>query len=93
MQSPQLVAVLTLALFALTGWVSTTTPDSSTSAMQRTLQDQVDWPSLRLHFKLKRSSMKVFGQTEFSMFASPAVSANGDSVLYDAFASFITTHL
>jgi hypothetical protein len=88
MQSPQLVAVLTLALFALTGWVSTTTPDSSTSAMQRTLQDQVDWPSLRLHFKLKRSSMKVFGQTEFSMFASPAVSANGDSVLYDAFASF-----
>ncbi|KAG4048878.1 hypothetical protein PC123_g15823 [Phytophthora cactorum] len=46
------------------------------------------WPSLRFHFKLKRSSMKVHGESDFSMYANPILSNNTDKVLYDVFASF-----
>ncbi|EGZ14276.1 hypothetical protein PHYSODRAFT_514606, partial [Phytophthora sojae] len=47
-----------------------------------------EWPSLRFHFALKRSSMKVFGQSEFSMLATPVLSADSSKVLYDVFAQF-----
>ncbi|KAF4029518.1 hypothetical protein GN244_ATG18735 [Phytophthora infestans] len=47
-----------------------------------------DWPSLRFHFTLKRSSMKVHGETDFSMYANPILSDSDDKVLYDVFASF-----
>ncbi|KAJ8576775.1 hypothetical protein ON010_g2440 [Phytophthora cinnamomi] len=47
-----------------------------------------DWPSLRFHFKLKRSSMNIYGQDDFSVYANPLVSANGSRVLYDISATF-----
>ncbi|GMF20902.1 unnamed protein product [Phytophthora lilii] len=46
------------------------------------------WPSLGFHFKLKRTSMKVYGKSEFSVYANPAMSTNNTDVLYDAVASF-----
>ncbi|KAG3183534.1 hypothetical protein PC128_g14131 [Phytophthora cactorum] len=47
-----------------------------------------DWPSLRFQFMLKRASMKVYGRSQFSMFATPTVSAIEDTILYDVFAQF-----
>ncbi|GMG17504.1 unnamed protein product [Phytophthora fragariaefolia] len=47
-----------------------------------------EWPALRFHFKLKRSSMEVYGQSDFEMIANPIVSGDQDSVLYDVFATF-----
>ncbi|ETL49084.1 hypothetical protein L916_01374 [Phytophthora nicotianae] len=46
------------------------------------------WPSLRFNFRLKRSSMKVNGQSMFSMVADPVVSVDESHVLYDTFATF-----
>ncbi|KAG7386697.1 hypothetical protein PHYPSEUDO_015377 [Phytophthora pseudosyringae] len=46
-------------------------------------------PSLRLQFTLKRSSMKVYGQSEFYVFANPVVSSDNTSVLYDGYAAFV----
>lgn len=50
--------------------------------------ETTQWPSLRFHFTLKRSSMKAFGQSEFDMFANPIVSGKKDKVLYDVYATF-----
>ncbi|KAI9917647.1 hypothetical protein PsorP6_012303 [Peronosclerospora sorghi] len=47
-----------------------------------------DWPSLQFQFKLKRSSMRPYRHSEFSMFANPVISADESSILYDIFASF-----
>ncbi|KAG7381332.1 hypothetical protein PHYPSEUDO_006177 [Phytophthora pseudosyringae] len=47
------------------------------------------WPSLRFHFMVKRSPMKVHGLSAFAMLASPVVSEDGSpNVLYDTFATF-----
>ncbi|KAJ8575901.1 hypothetical protein ON010_g3311 [Phytophthora cinnamomi] len=46
------------------------------------------WPALRFHFKLKRSSMNVYGQSSFDMYANPTLSENQDKVLYDVSATF-----
>ncbi|KAF4131850.1 hypothetical protein GN958_ATG18883 [Phytophthora infestans] len=46
------------------------------------------WPSLRFTFVLKRSSMKVHGQSEFSLEADPDVLVDEHHVLYDIFATF-----
>uniref|UniRef100_H3GV53 Uncharacterized protein n=1 Tax=Phytophthora ramorum TaxID=164328 RepID=H3GV53_PHYRM len=46
------------------------------------------WPALRFNFTLKRSSMNIYGNSDFSMLANPVVSDNGDKVLYDVFATF-----
>ncbi|KAK1929110.1 hypothetical protein P3T76_015403 [Phytophthora citrophthora] len=56
--------------------------------VQVSAQDDTDWPSLRFHFTLKRSSMKVHGESEFSMYATPFLSDKKEKVLYDVFASF-----
>ncbi|KAG7381494.1 hypothetical protein PHYBOEH_010925 [Phytophthora boehmeriae] len=48
----------------------------------------MDWPSLRLNFTIKRTSMQVFGQSAFTMVSNPIVSSDSSSVLYDAFATF-----
>lgn len=45
----------------------------------------VNWPPLRFDFILKRSSMQIFGQSSFSMFANPLVSSDGASVIYNTF--------
>ncbi|ETP53765.1 hypothetical protein F442_01360 [Phytophthora nicotianae P10297] len=49
-----------------------------------------EWPSLRFYFTIKRSSMKLHGQSSFSVFARPILSdSNGTTnVLYDTFTSF-----
>ncbi|GMF51108.1 unnamed protein product [Phytophthora fragariaefolia] len=46
-------------------------------------------PSVKLHVTLKRKSMKLHGQSEFDVYATPVVSANGVSVLYDSYATFV----
>ncbi|ETP49304.1 hypothetical protein F442_05146, partial [Phytophthora nicotianae P10297] len=43
---------------------------------------------LRLHFTLKRSSMKMYGHLEFDVFANPVVSADNTAVRYDGYATF-----
>ncbi|RLN56964.1 hypothetical protein BBJ29_005912 [Phytophthora kernoviae] len=59
------------------------------ATQQSTLQGQAtEWPSLHLHFTLKRSTIQIYGQSEFSMVANPIVSSDSTSVLYDSFAAF-----
>lgn len=48
-----------------------------------------EWPSLRFYFTLKRSSMKVHGQSDFSMVADPVVSVDGEQILYNVFVTFM----
>ncbi|EEY61838.1 uncharacterized protein PITG_13788 [Phytophthora infestans T30-4] len=47
-----------------------------------------EWPSLMLHFTLKRNSMQVNGQPEFDVYANPIVSKDGLSVTYDGYVDF-----
>ncbi|KAF4315578.1 hypothetical protein JM18_007011 [Phytophthora kernoviae] len=59
------------------------------ATQQSTLQGQAtEWPSLHLHFTLKRSTIQIYGQSEFSMVANPIVSSDSTSVLYNSFAAF-----
>lgn len=58
------------------------------SAQAITTGNTTAWPSLRFHFTLKRSFMKVHGQSDFSMYANPIVSNIKDNVLYDVFSTF-----
>lgn len=51
-------------------------------------QNEATWPSLLFRFKVKRSSMDIYGQRDFIVYANPDVSADGSSVLYDVFATF-----
>ncbi|KAG7377514.1 hypothetical protein PHYBOEH_000812 [Phytophthora boehmeriae] len=46
-------------------------------------------PSLRLRVTLKRKTMKVHGQHLFDVFTRPVISADGSSVRYDGFATFV----
>ncbi|KAE8994847.1 hypothetical protein PR003_g21476 [Phytophthora rubi] len=46
-------------------------------------------PSVKLHVTLKRKSMKLHSHSEFDVYATPVVSANGASVLYDGYATFV----
>ncbi|GMF13356.1 unnamed protein product [Phytophthora lilii] len=46
------------------------------------------WPSLWLHFRLKRGSMQVYGEPEFNVFANPVVSDDGLSVTYNGYTDF-----
>ncbi|EEY55467.1 uncharacterized protein PITG_20881 [Phytophthora infestans T30-4] len=47
-----------------------------------------DAPSVKLHVTFKRKSMKLHGQSEFDIYASPVVSADGTSVLYNSYTTF-----
>ncbi|KAE9328954.1 hypothetical protein PF008_g16053 [Phytophthora fragariae] len=47
-----------------------------------------EWPSLKLHFTLKRNSMQVYGESAFDVYANPIVSSDGLSVTYDGYADF-----
>ncbi|OWY99879.1 hypothetical protein PHMEG_00029043, partial [Phytophthora megakarya] len=38
---------------------------------------------------MKRKSAKLHGQSEFDIYANPVVSATGDSVLYNSYATFV----
>ncbi|CAI5746881.1 unnamed protein product [Peronospora destructor] len=46
-------------------------------------------PSLVLHVTSKRKTMKLHGKSEFNIYATPVVSANGTSVLYNSYATFV----
>lgn len=47
-----------------------------------------EWPSLKLHFTLKRGSMQVYGESAFDVYANPVVSRDGLSVTYNGYADF-----
>ncbi|KAG7394119.1 hypothetical protein PHYBOEH_005646 [Phytophthora boehmeriae] len=61
----------------------------SCSQQQCTLNPLANTPSLRLRVTLKRKSMKVHGQHLFDVFTRPVISADGSSVRYDGFATFV----
>lgn len=48
---------------------------------------QASLPSLRLHFTLKRDSMRVYGASQLDVLANPVVTADG-SVSYDGSVTF-----
>jgi hypothetical protein len=52
------------------------------------LTSTTEWPSLKLHFTLKRGSMQVFGQPEFDVYANPVVSDDGLNVTYNGYVDF-----
>jgi len=92
---------LTLALCVLLAIAATTTTATSDNAraklrVERDVPEQrrlaatlADAPSLRLQFTLKRESMKIYGQSQFYVFANPVVSSDNSSVLYDGYAAFM----
>ncbi|KAE9312507.1 hypothetical protein PF008_g19949 [Phytophthora fragariae] len=67
---------------------------SETTAIRRNLQKgaplgtPLEWPGLRFQFTVKRSTMNVYGQSDFAMYANPVVSNNNAKVLYDVYATF-----
>ncbi|POM60394.1 hypothetical protein PHPALM_30756, partial [Phytophthora palmivora] len=63
--------------------------DQDVPAHRRLESTLADAPSLRLQFTLKRSSMQVYGQSQFYVFANPVVSSDNSSVLYDGYAAFM----
>ncbi|KAG6941708.1 hypothetical protein JG687_00019490, partial [Phytophthora cactorum] len=71
---------LTLVMFALLALAATTmtaSPIKQTGPTQRRLATSLaDAPSLRLQFTLKRTSMNVYGQSQFYVFANPVVSSD-----------------
>ncbi|CAI5736955.1 unnamed protein product [Hyaloperonospora brassicae] len=71
---------------ALRPTVTTTTAAHSSSTSSSSARH---WPSLKLHFTLKRSSMQLFGQSEFDVYANPIVSHDGTRVYYDGYVDFV----
>ncbi|KAE9176615.1 hypothetical protein PF005_g24852 [Phytophthora fragariae] len=91
---PLLKVEVTLSLLlALAAQVTVSLENNSSDFQQQ--QQHVDlqnptteWPSLRFNFSLKRSSMPVHGQSDFSMIADPVVSIDGSIMVYNVFAYF-----
>ncbi|GMG18228.1 unnamed protein product [Phytophthora fragariaefolia] len=81
--SPSLLK-LTVVLAALVAFAS------ETAATRRKLQKgtPLEWPGLRFQFTIKKSTMNVYGQSDFSMYANPVVSNNNAKVVYDVYATF-----
>ncbi|KAG7387363.1 hypothetical protein PHYPSEUDO_014387 [Phytophthora pseudosyringae] len=77
------VAVVFAAIVAFTA--PTAAVEDTSDQPSRTA---ANWPALRFLFTLKRSSMNIFGQSDFSMFSNPVLSDDGSNVLYESFASF-----
>uniref|UniRef100_A0AAV1UT15 Uncharacterized protein n=1 Tax=Peronospora matthiolae TaxID=2874970 RepID=A0AAV1UT15_9STRA len=46
-------------------------------------------PSVRLRVMMKREKMRLHGTLSFDVYATPVISANGASVLYDGYATFL----
>ncbi|GMF31561.1 unnamed protein product [Phytophthora lilii] len=84
----RVVGASTIALLAFAQ--SVTSSDSLQAETSQTSQTALaDAPSVKLHVTLKRKSMKLHGQSEFDVYATPVVSANGVSVLYNGYATFV----
>ncbi|KAE9090196.1 hypothetical protein PF010_g18681 [Phytophthora fragariae] len=82
---------LTLAFFALltTAAITVASAENQGDTERRLATSLADAPSLRLQFTLKRDSMKIYGQSQFYVFANPVVSSDNTSVLYDGYAAFM----
>ncbi|KAL3660429.1 hypothetical protein V7S43_014582 [Phytophthora oleae] len=79
--STRILAASTVALLGLT--------QPAAAVKDLTIQKSLnDAPSVRLHITFKRKSMKLHGQSEFDIYASPVVSDIGDSVRYNSYATF-----
>ncbi|CEG41009.1 uncharacterized protein PHALS_11179 [Plasmopara halstedii] len=46
-----------------------------------------EFPSVKLHITFKRESLKLHGHSEFDIYASPVVSVNASSLIYDSYAT------
>ncbi|KAL4106032.1 hypothetical protein PRIC1_004086 [Phytophthora ramorum] len=95
MQTPKFSpGIPSLLLFALLVLVSTATTWATKHAgkdmpAERRLEATLaDARPLKIHFTLKRSSMKMYDQTEFDVFANPVVSSDNSAVRYDGYANF-----
>ncbi|EGZ17783.1 hypothetical protein PHYSODRAFT_346237 [Phytophthora sojae] len=80
---------LTAVFVALLAIAAITTASADDHAQRRLATSLGDAPSLRLQFTLKRDSMKIYGQSQFYVFANPVVSSDNTSVLYDGYAAFM----
>ncbi|KAE8881531.1 hypothetical protein PF005_g21304 [Phytophthora fragariae] len=77
--------VVVASAVALLAFAQPATPLKNTQ-VQTSLKNA---PSVKLHVTLKRKSMKLHSQSEFDVYATPVVSANGASVLYNSYATFL----
>ncbi|RLN47214.1 hypothetical protein BBJ29_004684 [Phytophthora kernoviae] len=62
--------------------------DDKQDADQAETMDTTSWPSLRLDFKIKQKSMRVYGHSNFSITANPVMTVQDKNVLYDTSATF-----
>ncbi|KAK1943764.1 hypothetical protein P3T76_005160 [Phytophthora citrophthora] len=81
-----LLSVLAVAVVIIPSTTDSPSPIDQDLAQQSSLADA---PSLRLHFSLKRSSMEIFGHSEFDIFTNPVISPDNTTVLYDGYAEFV----
>ncbi|KAG7387359.1 hypothetical protein PHYPSEUDO_014383 [Phytophthora pseudosyringae] len=77
------------AVFAALLMLTTEALASQQELDHQSVNSSTNWPSLLFNFTVKRSSMKVYGQSEFSMLATPVLSVNNTRVLYDDSTHFI----
>jgi hypothetical protein len=81
--------VVSIRLLVATGATAAICAAQSVTITHRQLQSSLaEAPSVKLHVTFKRKTMKLHGQSEFDIYAAPVVSDNGDSVLYDSYATF-----
>ncbi|TDH67332.1 hypothetical protein CCR75_003130 [Bremia lactucae] len=78
--------VVYAALIMLT-WTGASAAQTSNASVHAT--PHLDWPSLKLHFTMKRNTMRIHSQSEFDVYANPIVSEDGFKVLYDGYVEFI----
>ncbi|KAE8878507.1 hypothetical protein PF005_g8310 [Phytophthora fragariae] len=74
---------LIFALLTIAAMTAASAENHHTHAQRRLATSLANAPSLRLQFTLKRDSMKIYGQSQFYVFANPVVSSDNTSVLYD----------
>ncbi|KAG6946941.1 hypothetical protein JG688_00015765 [Phytophthora aleatoria] len=75
--------VVVISAIALLGMAHPTAATQSLPAQSLTGASPV-----KLHVNFKRKSMKLHGQSEFDIYATPVVSTNGPSVHYNSLATF-----
>ncbi|KAG7394533.1 hypothetical protein PHYBOEH_005058 [Phytophthora boehmeriae] len=63
--------------------------DAKTKTKAKAKIMESEWPSLRLNFKIKDKSMRVYGQSNFSIIANPVLDVQAEDVLYDTSATFM----
>ncbi|KUF77666.1 hypothetical protein AM587_10010979 [Phytophthora nicotianae] len=79
---------LTPLALTVTAFLAVSMQSSCVDARNRKIETTSNWPSLQLHFTVKRTSMNVFGQSDFTMLANPILSGDDSQVLYDVHSTF-----